>query len=115
MSQKKKDEENRSMPKLEIVDTEFLGDKNHFLYWLTPKCVAIKIQSYLDREEIPIIDRDFEEQLQELLGKADEMLYISPYNYQNSLKIFNSLTTAIAILAFCPGGLDIFGRKYSIG
>jgi hypothetical protein len=46
----------------------------------------------------------------ELAEKADRLLYRGKPG--ESADLFNKLARAVAILAFCPGGVTIFGQKY---
>ena len=49
-----------------------------------------------------------------LCEKADILLYPTQKTLDEAYKILDGLTDAIAVLAFVPGGIEIFGNHYQV-
>ena len=97
---------------LNIVDTEFDGDKQHFLYTETPRIVRSKIAKYLEFQIKPTITARDKERFERIAFEADVVIYPDKKNLDRANEVYDILTDAIAILAFVPGGIEMFGYRY---
>lgn len=100
--------------KLIITKTEFAGDKNHYVYLETPDIVKSKIKKFIAANSKPSISVEDEEKYGRFIYQADVMLYPTIETESIAKEIYNELTSAIAILAFVPGGIEIFGYRYEV-
>jgi hypothetical protein len=59
-------------------------------------------------------DADFERarKVSDVLGEKGDILLFGGGKKGEVASIFNETARAIAILAFCPGGIDIFGSHF---
>lgn len=48
----------------------------------------------------------------ELLGEKGDLLMFKSKKEGETAKVFNETAHAIAVLSFCPGGIDIFGQHF---
>ncbi len=102
---------------IEITREDWNGsekDEKHFLYTETPRIVKAKIQKYLNLGIKPTIAPDKYEQFQRFCFEGDILIYPDKKNLDRANELFELLTDAIAILAFVPGGICIFGYRYSV-
>jgi hypothetical protein len=107
------------MKNLVISESEFeqyTGEaKEHYLYKLVPASVQIKVNKILKSGIAPVFyDREKQELLDDLLANGDILIYADIDNFAQAKEIYDALTDAISILAFCPYGVEIFGFRYEV-
>lgn len=82
------------------------------LLFMVQENTKFKIEKYL-QEGLP---ENWYEQLREfgevLCERADVMLYPTPQTIAEANRVLDGLTTALAVLAFVPGGVELFGVHY---
>ena len=100
--------------KLLTYAVKFDGDKSHYLYAVTPKEVIIKIDRHLATNQIPSLNSDILNDMEKFFENADAILYPTEKNARWIEKQFDLFTTVLAIMAFIPGGFDLFGRHYEV-
>ncbi len=102
--------------KLEISKTEFIEEgKSHYLYQCVPISVEIKVNKFLASGEKPALPDEAKRQLlDDLLADGDVLIYPDKKNIERVKEIYNALTDTIAIFAFVPCGIEIFGHRYEV-
>lgn len=100
--------------RLTVSQTEFAGDRSHYLYKETPVIVKNKVEALIASGVKPSIDSKDEKYWKDLIYKADIMLYPSKKTIDEAMRIYDLLTTVIATLAFVPCGVKIFGYRYEV-
>ncbi len=106
-----------AVKKLTISESEQYIEKGkqHYLYKLVPASVAIKVAKMLEAGIEPVFyDSKREELLDDLLADGDVLIYPDKKNFAKAKQIYDALTDAIAILAFMPCGIEIFGFRYEV-
>lgn len=100
--------------KLIITEEEILQNTDHYLYRFTVPAVEAIVNWYLETGVEPKIDLLENQIIQQALNEADVLLYSCNTNMQRANEIFNALVGAIAVLAFIPYGVLIFGHRYEV-
>ena len=59
-------------------------------------------------------DLDSMVELAPLLGEKGDILLFGGGKKGECADLFNKTAHAIAVMAFCPGGIDIFGQHYEV-
>lgn len=72
------------------------------------------ITESLSRSEIFAKIDEYAELLTEGSLEMELFLYPSVKEFAEGEKVFQVLTEAVAVMAFCPGGISIFGHQYEI-
>jgi hypothetical protein len=89
-------------------------DTDSYLYQAVPISVKIKIERFIEAGKKPALDQKLSNLIENCLNNADVLLFPSRKNVDRACGIFNRLTDAIAILAFVPNGIEIFGVWYEV-
>ncbi len=85
---------------------------NHPLIIALDAAVPLRILLYQQRGGPTTEDWERVQAFAPILAEhGDNLLYVSKTRDATS-RIFNSLADAIATLAFCPGGVKLFGRHW---
>jgi hypothetical protein len=108
--------ERKASGRLQITEGQrFSGDEKHYLYHLVPRSIEIKVHKMLAAGNPVILPAGARiEAIDDLLADGDILLYPDKKNFDRAKKIYNELTDIIAILAFVPDGIEIFGYRYEV-
>ena len=88
---------------------------NELLQMMIAPAVILKIMEMEGRGGPSEEDRIKARQSSDLLGEHGDILLYGGGRKGECAELFNRTAHAIAVLAFCPGGVELFGQRFEAG
>ena len=95
-----------------MIDKDFFDQKQHLLATALDCAVPLRILEIKQRGGPDDVDFQRAREVGSLLGEKGDLLMFPGKKKGESARVFNEMAFGLAVLAFCPGGVKVFGRHW---